>query len=101
MLRTNVRALTLVVILGALLIPATAPAQQATSSGIAGIVKDASGAVLPGATVEAASPALLERVRSVVTDSDGRYNIVDLRPGSYAVTFTLTGFNAFKRDGIE
>src|SRR4029453_14118799 len=47
------------------------------------------------------SPALIERVRSVVTDSEGRYNIVDLRPGSYAVTFTLTGFSTFKRDGIE
>ena len=101
MLRTNVRALTLVVILSALLIPAAASAQQATSSGIAGIVKDASGAVLPWVTVEAASPALIEKVRSVVTDSEGRYNIVDLRPGSYAVTFTLTGFGGFRRDGIE
>src|SRR6478672_2412537 len=74
-------------------------AQQA--SGIAGVVKDASGAVLPGVTVEAASPALIEKVRSVVTDGEGRFNIVDLRPGSYVVTFTLTGFNTFKRDGIE
>ena len=101
MLRTKSVALALGVIAGALLNPAGASAQQATSSGIAGVVKDASGAVLPGVTVEAASPALIERVRSVVTDSEGRYNIVDLRPGSYAVTFTLTGFSTFKRDGIE
>ena len=57
--------------------------------------------MLPGVTVEAASPALIEKVRSVVTDSEGRYNIVDLRPGSYVVTFTLTGFSTFKREGIE
>jgi hypothetical protein len=85
----------------ALLIPLAASAQQATASGIAGLVKDTSGAVLPGVTVEAASPALIEKVRSVVTDGEGRFNIVDLRPGSYVVTFTLTGFNTFKRDGIE
>src|SRR5436190_5651586 len=73
-------------------------AQQA--SGIAGVVADASGAVLPGVTVEAASPALIERVKSVITGGDGRYNIVDLRPGTYSLTFTLTGFNTFKREGI-
>src|SRR6185312_14450381 len=89
------------VIAGALLNPAGVSAQQATASGIAGIVKDASGAVLPGVTVEAASPALIEKVRVVVSDGEGRYNIVDLRPGSYVVTFSLTGFNSFKRDGIE
>ena len=60
-----------------------------------------SGAVLPGVTVEAASPALIEKVRSVVTDSEGRYNIVDLRPGTYTVTFTLPSFSTFKREGIE
>ena len=99
MVRTNVVVVALA--LCTLLIPRAALAQQATASGIAGVVKDASGAVLPGVTVEAASPALIERVRSVVTDSEGRYNIVDLRPGSYTVTFTLTGFSTFKRDGIE
>ena len=80
------------------LVPVIASAQQA--SGIAGVVRDTSGGVLPGVTVEAASPALIEKVRTVVTDGEGRYNIVDLRPGSYAVTFTLAGFNTFKRDGI-
>jgi len=79
------------------LVPAAAYAQAS----IAGIVRDASGAVLPGVTVEAASPALIERVRSVVTDGTGQYKVVDLRPGAYSVTFTLPGFNALKRDGIE
>jgi hypothetical protein len=74
-------------------------AQQA--SGIAGIVRDTSGAVLPGVTVEASSPALIEKIRASVTDAEGRYNIVDLRPGTYVVTFTLTGFSTFKRDAIE
>jgi hypothetical protein len=79
------------------LIPAIASAQGS----IAGVVRDPSGAVLPGVTVEAASPALIEKVRSVVTDGSGQYEIVNLPPGTYAVTFTLAGFNALKRDGIE
>ena len=74
-------------------------AQQA--SGIAGLVRDTSGAVLPGVTVEAASPALIEKVRSVVTDGQGRYNIVDLRPGTYVVTIALPGFNTLRREGIQ
>src|SRR5499427_6314100 len=77
--------------------PATVLAQAA----IAGIVKDPSGAVLPGVTVEAASPALIEKTRAVVTDGSGQYRIVDLRPGTYTVTFTLTGFNTVRREGIE
>jgi hypothetical protein len=70
-------------------------------SGLAGIVKDTTGAVLPGVTVEASSPALIEKVRTAITDSEGQYKIVDLRPGTYAVTFSLTGFGTVKRDGIE
>jgi len=80
-----------------LLLPAVAWA-QATISGTA---KDTSGAVLPGVSVEATSPALIERVRSVVTDASGQYRIVDLRPGTYTVTFTLPGFSTVKREGIE
>src|SRR5579862_1611930 len=72
-----------------------------TSAGISGNVKDASGAVLPGVTVEAASPALIEKVRTAVTDGQGRYTITDLRPGIYSVTATLTGFNTYKREGID
>jgi hypothetical protein len=80
-----------------LIVPAVAFAQAS----ITGVVRDSSGAVLPGVTVEAASPALIEKVRSVVSDGSGQYRFVDLRPGLYTVTFTLPGFNTFKRDGIE
>ena len=79
-----------------LLLPATAHAQ----SSIAGNVKDASGAVLPGVTIEASSPALIEKTRSSVTDGTGQYRIVDLRPGTYTVTFTLPGFGTVKREGF-
>ena len=68
---------------------------------ITGVVKDTSGAVLPGVTVEASSPALIEKSRSVVTDGTGQYRIVDLRPGTYTVTFTLAGFATVKREGLE
>ena len=84
--------------LALLLWPSTASAQQA--SGIAGVVRDTSGGVLPGVTVEAASPVLIEKTRAVVTDGEGRYNIVDLRPGTYVVTFSLAGFGTVKREGI-
>src|SRR2546427_2207752 len=91
----------LVVVSGCLVfLPATAWAQAETGN-IAGVVRDTSGAVMPGVTVEAASPALIERVRAVTTDNQGLYRIVDLRPGLYTVTFTLPGFNTFRRDGIE
>ena len=93
------RRLTTVALALALL--ALLPAVSFAQSGIAGVVKDASGAVLPGVTVEAASPVLIEKVRSVVTDGEGVYKIVDLRPGTYTVTFTLPSFNTLKRDGVE
>jgi hypothetical protein len=66
-------------------------------SAIAGVVKDATGAVLPGVTIEASSPVLIERTRSGVTDAQGQYKIVDLRPGIYTVTFTLPGFSTVRR----
>jgi hypothetical protein len=75
--------------------------QTVASGSIAGIVRDTTGAVLPGVTVEASSPALIEKVRSVVTDAQGNYKIVDLRPGTYTVTFTLPGFATYRREGIE
>src|SRR6266849_5824695 len=68
---------------------------------IAGTVKDASGAVLPGVIVETTSPALIEKIRTAVTDGTGQYRIEDLRPGVYTVTFTLQGFSTYKREGIE
>jgi hypothetical protein len=88
-----------VVVFCVLSLPAVAWAQSETGN-IAGVVRDASGAVLPGVTVEAASPALIEKVRTVVTDGQGLYRIVDLRPGVYSVTFTLPGFSTFVRDGV-
>jgi hypothetical protein len=88
---------TAVALAAALLLPAAAYAQAA----IAGTVKDASGGVLPGVTVEASSPVLIEKTRSVVTDGSGNYRIENLRPGSYSVTFTLTGFNTVKRDNVD
>src|SRR5687767_172410 len=78
-----------------------APAALYAQATITGVVKDASGAVLPGVTVETTSPALTEKVRSVVTDGTGQYRIVSLPPGTYALTFSLTGFNLVKRDGIQ
>src|SRR3954470_3988458 len=87
--------------LGALLLLVLVPAVAFAQATIAGVVKDASGAVLPGVTVEASSEALIEKSRSAVTDGTGTYRIVDLRPGTYSVTFTLTGFSSVKRDGVE
>jgi hypothetical protein len=74
---------------------------QTSQSALAGVVKDATGGVLPGVTVEAASPALIERVRSVTTDSAGLYRIVDLRPGIYTITFTLPGFNTVRVENFD
>jgi hypothetical protein len=79
------------------LVPRVAFAQAS----ITGTVRDPSGAVLPGVTVEAASDVLIERVRTAATDATGQYRIVDLRAGIYTVTFTLPGFNSLKREGIE
>jgi hypothetical protein len=77
------------------------PSLARAQSAITGIVRDTSGGVLPGVTVEAASPALIEKTRSVVSDGEGRYQIVDLRPGVYTVTAQLEGFNTFRREGLE
>jgi hypothetical protein len=82
-----------------LLLPFPASAQVA--SAISGVVRDSSGAVLPGVTVEAASPVLIEGSRTTVTDASGQYQITDLRPGDYAVTFTLPGFRSVRREAIR
>src|SRR5262245_51150944 len=81
----------------AMLLLATLGDAQST---IAGVARHTSVAVLPGVTVEATSPSLIERTRTAFTDGDGRYAIVDLRQGTYSVTFTLTGFATFKRDDV-
>jgi hypothetical protein len=77
------------------------PSAVFAQASIVGTVRDASGAVLPGVTVEASSPALIEKTRSVTTNGVGQYSIQDLRPGTYSVTFTLPGFTVVRRDGIE
>ena len=77
------------------------PTAVFAQSSITGVVKDSSGAVLPGVTVEAASDSLIEKVRTAVSDGSGQYRIVDLRAGVYTVTFTLAGFNTFKREALE
>jgi carboxypeptidase family protein len=76
------------------------PAVSFAQSAIAGVVTDATGAVLPGVTIEAASPALIEKVRTALSDGSGRYRIEDLRPGTYKVTFTLPGFSTFVREDV-
>jgi hypothetical protein len=78
-----------------------ASAQGAVQASIAGVVRDTSGAVLPGVTIEASSPVLIEKSRTAVSDDTGRYRIIALNPGSYAVTFTLAGFNTVRREAIE
>lgn len=77
------------------------PAAARAQSVFTGVVKDSSGAVMPGVTVEAASPVLIEKVKSAITDENGAYRIVDLRPGTYSLTFTLPGFNTVARQGVE
>src|SRR5437667_11897695 len=78
------------------LVPSAAVAQVA----LAGTVKDASGAVLPGVTVEASSPVLIEKARTATTDATGQYRIESLQPGTYSVMFTLAGFSTLKRDEV-
>jgi hypothetical protein len=89
------------IVLAVVFIIASDPARAQVLGSITGVVRDPSGAVLPGVTVEAASPALIEKVRSVVSDGSGQYRIVDLRPGRYTLTFTLAGFSTVRREGIE
>src|SRR5881397_2948881 len=93
-MRTMLKCLAMLVVL---LLPATVFAQAS----LTGTVRDASGGVLPGVTVEASSPALIEKTRTALTDGSGQYRIVDLRPGTYSLMFTLPGFTTVKRDGIE
>ena len=94
------RIICLVMVSCLLVLPAMVWAQAETGN-LVGIVKDTSGAVLPGVSIEAASPALIEKVRTVVSDEQGRYRIGDLRPGTYTVTFTLPGFSTLKRESLE
>ena len=94
-------AVTLAAVLVLLTFPAAGWAQDASSGTIAGVVRDEGGAVLPGVTVEASSPALIERTRTATTDGEGRYRLVDLRSGTYTVTFSLSGFKSVRREGIE
>src|ERR1043166_7332733 len=89
-------ALAVAVLAVAAFLPSTGFAQSA----IAGVVRDASGAVLPGVTVEASSPVLIEKVRSATTDGTGQYRITQLPPGTYDLTFSLSGFSSVKREAI-
>src|SRR3954466_6051018 len=93
-MRSLTKCLTVLVLL---LLPGTVFAQAT----LTGTVHDASGAVLPGVTVEASSPVLIEKIKTAVTDGTGQYRIIDLRPGTYTLTFTLAGFTTVKRENIE
>jgi hypothetical protein len=92
------RAVKLVLV--ALAVVVGVPWVASAQATLSGIVRDTSGAVLPGVTVEASSPVLIEKSRNTLTDGTGRYQIVDLRPGTYTVTFTLQGFSVVKRDDV-
>src|SRR5215510_10263604 len=85
------------ILAAAILLPSIAVAQGT----LTGTVKDQSGGVLPGVTVEASSPALIEKVRTAVTDGTGQFRITGLNPGTYSLTFKLSGFNTVKREEIE
>src|SRR5215472_16527706 len=93
-MRTIVR--TVVLLAATAILPSAAWAQVTLS----GTVKDASGAVLPGVTVEASSPVLIEKARAAITDGTGQYRIESLQPGTYTVTFTLSGFSTVKREDV-
>jgi hypothetical protein len=88
---------TLLAFVGAIFLSSAAYAQSA----IVGVVKDDSGAAMPGVTVEASSDVLIEKVKSAITDGSGAYRIADLRPGTYTVTFMLPGFKTHRRDGLQ
>lgn len=90
-----------VVVLMSLLLPTLTWAQASGNASIAGTVRDTTGGVLPGVTVEAASPALIEKVRTTVTDAQGQYRVIGLRPGTYTVSFVLPGFGTVRREGLE
>ncbi len=97
MTRNRIATAALSALAALVVLPGVAHAQSA----IAGVVRDTSGGVLPGVTVEASSDVLIEKVRSVVSDGSGQYKIVDLRPGTYVVTFTLPGFQTFRRENVD
>src|SRR5262245_56929518 len=88
-------------VLAVLVFVAAVPSLARGQSAIGGTVKDATGAVLPGVTVEAASPVLIEKTKTAVTDAEGNYKIVDLRPGTYVLTISLEGFSTVKREELE
>ena len=89
------------VALGAVVMWLAVPLAAGAQSAITGVVRDTSGAVLPGVTVEASSDVLIEKTRTVYSDGQGQYRIENLRPGVYLVTFTLTGFSTIRREGVE
>lgn len=99
MLRNRIARTVFIALFGGILIPASGFAQQ--DAAISGLVTDTTGGVMPGVTVEARSPSLIEAVRTAFTDGSGRYNITALPPGSYSITFTLPGFNTVVREGLE
>src|SRR5688572_639232 len=102
MRRSVLKRIVLLVMLAAVtLLPAVVRAQSATTGSIAGEARNATGLLLPGVTDEASSPALIEKVRTVVTDASGRYQITELRPGTYTITFTLPGFSTVRREALE
>lgn len=83
-------------------LPLAAPlaAAQSSSAGLVGLVRDTSGAALPGVTVEVSSPALIDRLKTTVTTETGSYQVVDLRPGEYTVTFSLPGFQTVRQSQV-